>query len=104
MFVLVLTCLIDVTKSNLEKFSINNYSIELNITTTTTTINNNNNNNKSKENKLESFIFMCIVYTLSTLSAIVTNLIVILVYLFGNTAKTDLSLFLVNLAVADFFM
>ncbi len=33
MFVLVLTCLIDVTKSNLEKFSINNYSIELNITT-----------------------------------------------------------------------
>jgi len=102
MFVLVLTCLIDVTKSNLEKFSINNYSIELNITTTTTTIN--NNNNKSKENKLESFIFMCIVYTLSTLSAIVTNLIVILVYLFGNTAKTDLSLFLVNLAVADFFM
>jgi hypothetical protein len=101
MFVLVLTCLIDVTKSNLEKFSINNYSIELNITTTTTTT---NNNNKSKENKLESFIFMCIVYTLSTLSAIVTNLIVILVYLFGNTAKTDLSLFLVNLAVADFFM
>ena len=100
MLVLVLTCLIDVTKSNLEKFSINNYSIELNITTTTTTTNNNN----SKENKLESFIFMCIVYTLSTLCAIVTNLIVILVYLFGNTAKTDLSLFLVNLAVADFFM
>jgi hypothetical protein len=103
MLVLVLTCLIDVTKSNLEKFSINNYSIELNITTTTTTATTNN-NNKSKENKLESFIFMCIVYTLSTLCAIVTNLIVILVYLFGNTAKTDLSLFLVNLAVADFFM
>ena len=50
------------------------------------------------------FIFMCIVYTLSTLSAIISNLIVILVYKFGYRASTDLSLFLVNLAVADFLM
>ena len=48
------------------------------------------------------FIFMSIVYSISTLSAIVTNLIVILVYLFVQKTKTDLSLFLINLAVADF--
>lgn len=50
------------------------------------------------------FIFMGIVYTISTLSAIVTNLIVILVYILGHRAKTDLSIFLINLAVADFLM
>lgn len=48
------------------------------------------------------FIFMCIVYTISTLSAIVTNFIVLLVYLLGYSSKTDLSKFLINLAVADF--
>lgn len=58
----------------------------------------------SNENKLEQFIFLCVVYTISTLSAIVTNLIVILVYVFGHSAKTDLSIFLVNLAIADFLM
>lgn len=50
------------------------------------------------------FIFMSIVYTISTLSAIITNLIVILVYLLGHRAKTELSLFLINLAIADFLM
>ena len=47
---------------------------------------------------------MCIVYVISTLSAIITNLIVILVYLVGHRAKTDLSVFLINLAIADFLM
>ena len=50
------------------------------------------------------FIFMCIVYTISTLSAIGTNFIVLLVYLLGHSAKTDLSKFLINLAIADFLM
>ena len=50
------------------------------------------------------FIFMCIVYTISTLSAIGTNFIVLLVYLLGQSAKTDLSKFLINLAIADFLM
>lgn len=50
------------------------------------------------------FIFMSIVYIISTLSAIVTNLIVILVYLLGHRAKTELSIFLINLAIADFLM
>ena len=52
----------------------------------------------------EMFIFMSIVYSISTLSAIVANLIVILVYLFVQRTKTDLSMFLINLAVADFLM
>ncbi len=56
------------------------------------------------ESQLEPFIFMCIVYTISTLAAIITNLIVILVYAFGHTAKTELSIFLINLAIADFLM
>lgn len=50
------------------------------------------------------FIMMSIVYTVSTLSAIITNLIVLLVYLFGFRAKTELSIFLINLAIADFLM
>lgn len=50
------------------------------------------------------FIFMSIVYTISTLSAIITNLIVLLVYLLGQRAKTELSIFLINLAIADFLM
>ncbi|CAF0851698.1 unnamed protein product [Brachionus calyciflorus] len=50
------------------------------------------------------FIFMSIVYIISTVSAIITNLIVILVYILGHRAKTELSIFLVNLAVADFLM
>lgn len=50
------------------------------------------------------FIFMCIVYILSTLTAIFSNLIVLLVYKFGFRATTDLTLYLVNLAVADFLM
>ena len=50
------------------------------------------------------FIFMCIVYTLSTLTAIFSNLVVLLVYKFGFSATTDLTLYLVNLAVADFLM
>ena len=53
---------------------------------------------------IEPFIFMVIVYSLSTLSACISNLIVILVYLFVQRTKTDLSIFLVNLAVADFLM
>ena len=56
------------------------------------------------DNQLEPFILMCIVYTISTLSSIVSNLIVILVYVFGHSVKTDLSIFLVNLAIADFLM
>ena len=51
-----------------------------------------------------SFIFMSIFYTVSTLSAIILNLIVILVYLFGRSARTDLSIYLINLAIADFLM
>jgi hypothetical protein len=50
------------------------------------------------------FIFMCIVYTISTLTAILSNLLVLLVYKFGFSATTDLTLYLVNLAVADFLM
>ena len=50
------------------------------------------------------FIFMCIVYILSTLTAILSNLLVLLVYKFGFSATTDLTLYLVNLAVADFLM
>ena len=50
------------------------------------------------------FIFMCIVYTISTLSAIITNLIVLLVYMLGHNSKTELSIFLINLALADFLM
>lgn len=50
----------------------------------------------------KTFIFMSIVYSISTLSAIVSNLIVILVYMFVQKTKTDLSIFLINLAVADF--
>jgi Na+/melibiose symporter-like transporter len=49
------------------------------------------------------FIFMCIVYTISTLSACITNLIVLLVYMLGRS-KTELSIFLINLAMADFLM
>ena len=48
------------------------------------------------------FIFMCFVYTISTLSAIITNFIVLLVYLLGHRSKSDLSKFLINLAIADF--
>lgn len=64
-------------------------------------------NNMSITSKFEiptdkTFIFMSIVYSISTLSAIVSNLIVILVYLFVQKTKTDLSIFLINLAVADF--
>jgi len=50
------------------------------------------------------FLFMCLVYIISTLTAIITNLIVILVFLFNHSPKTDLSIFLVNLAIADFLM
>lgn len=50
------------------------------------------------------FIFMCIVYTISTLTAIITNLIVLLVYILGYKSKTELSIFLINLAIADFLM
>jgi hypothetical protein len=50
------------------------------------------------------FVFMCIVYTISTLSAIFTNLIVLIVYIFGQRSKTELSIFLINLAIADFLM
>ncbi len=53
---------------------------------------------------IETFIFMCIVYSLSTLSACILNLIVILVFAFVQRTRTDLSIFLVNLAVADFLM
>ena len=48
------------------------------------------------------FIFMCFVYTISTLSAIITNFVVLLVYLLGHSSKSDLSKFLINLAIADF--
>jgi hypothetical protein len=58
----------------------------------------------NEASEIEPFIFMSIVYILSTSTAIFTNLIVILVYFFGKQAKTDLSLFLVNLAIADFLM
>jgi hypothetical protein len=50
------------------------------------------------------FIFMCIVYTISTVSACITNLIVLLVYMLGYKSKTELSIFLINLAMADFLM
>jgi hypothetical protein len=50
------------------------------------------------------FIFMFIVYSISTFTGIASNLIVILVYLLGNSNKSDISRFLFNLAVADFLM
>jgi hypothetical protein len=50
------------------------------------------------------FIFMCVVYILLILSAITSNLVVILLYKLGLTNKTELSSFLVNLAIADFIM
>ncbi len=53
---------------------------------------------------METFIFFCILYSLSTLSACILNLIVILVFIFVQRTRTDLSKFLVNLAVADFLM
>ena len=61
-------------------------------------------NNSTNQGNTKPFVFLCIVYTLSTLSAIILNLIVILVYLFGRSARTDLSIFLINLAIADFVM
>ena len=97
-FLLVLTCWINDTKPNLDNltpptsFELMNSSISSSST------------NVKNENKLEPFIFMCIVYTISTLCAIVTNLIVILVYLYGSSVRTELSIFLVNLAIADFLM
>ena len=54
--------------------------------------------------EIKPFIFMCIVYVISTLSAIILNLIVILVYFFGQKTKTEISIFLVNLAIGDFLM
>lgn len=59
--------------------------------------------NKEEED-ITTFIFLCIVYSISTLTAIISNFIVILVYLFVKRSKTELSIFLVNLAVADFLM
>jgi hypothetical protein len=50
------------------------------------------------------FIFMLFFYSLSTLTAIASNFIVILVYLLSKSGKTDLSRFLFNLAIADFLM
>jgi hypothetical protein len=50
------------------------------------------------------FIFMCLVYTISTLSAIITNLIVILLYFLSDKPRTDISIYLVNLGIADFVM
>lgn len=101
-FLLVLTCLIIESKSNLDSFNPDTTLNEKNSTSSSS------DNVKEalllNENKLEPFIFMCIVYTISTLCAIVTNLIVILVYLYGNSVKTELSIFLVNLAIADFLM
>jgi hypothetical protein len=102
-FLLVLTCLIIESKSNLDSFNPDTTLNEKNSTSSSSS-----DNVKEalllNENKLEPFIFMCIVYTISTLCAIVTNLIVILVYLYGNSVKTELSIFLVNLAIADFLM
>lgn len=61
-------------------------------------------NDEIKEESMATFIFMCIVYLISTLTAIISNFIVILVYVFVKRSKTELSVFLVNLAVADFLM
>ena len=58
----------------------------------------------SDNDEIKPFIFMCIVYVISTLSAIILNLIVILVYFFGQKTKTEISIFLVNLAIGDFLM
>ena len=77
--------------------------------------NNNNNNNNNQEYGFNNvdfeshphnpvFIFMFIVYSISTFTGIASNLIVILVYLLGNTNKSDISRFLFNLAVGDFLM
>ena len=51
-----------------------------------------------------SSIIVCIVYTISTVSAIFSNLILILVYCLGHSTKTELSGYLINLAIADFLM
>ena len=103
-FLLVLTCLIIESKSNLDSFNPDTTLNEQNSTSSSSSSDNVKEALLLNENKLEPFIFMCIVYTISTLCAIVTNLIVILVYLYGNSVKTELSIFLVNLAIADFLM
>lgn len=86
-----------------------------NLTDSLKDIANNNQEYLNQENGLNNFdfelqpynpvfIFMCIVYTISTFTAIFSNLIVILVYLLGNSNKSDISRFLFNLAIADFLM
>jgi hypothetical protein len=78
-------------------------------------INNNNYNHHNQEYGFNNvdfeshphnpvFIFMFIVYSISTFTGIASNLIVILVYLLGNSNKSDISRFLFNLAVGDFLM
>ena len=43
-------------------------------------------------------------YSITTLLAVVGNILVIAVLVFGNRVKTELTVFLVNLAVADLIM
>jgi hypothetical protein len=88
------------------KFSILIFALSTLVLPAYTSSTNENNEDTSTSTEVDTanplFIFMCIVYTISTLTAIITNLIVILVYILGLGVKTDLSKFLINLAIADF--
>ena len=53
---------------------------------------------------LESQVTLIILYTLTTLLAVVDNTLVILVFTLGKRSRTDLRGFLINLAVADLIM
>ena len=53
---------------------------------------------------LESQVTLIILYTLTTLLAVVGNTLVILVFTLGKRSRTDLRGFLINLAVADLIM
>lgn len=94
------------TKQVIANTQITNFSNEIN--NNTNVINEDNNTEIPYYEEVDPtnplFIFMCVVYTLSTLSAQISNLLVILVYKFGYRRSTDLSLYLVNLAIADLLM
>ena len=53
---------------------------------------------------LESQITLIILYTMTTLLAVIGNILVILVFTLGKRSRTDLRGFLINLAVADLIM
>ena len=52
----------------------------------------------------EERISLIVLYTLTTLLAVIGNIVVILVFTFGKRSRTDLRIFLINLAFADLVM